>query len=55
MNHITLLATAKTDIDSLHSDRSVPLRVTLESLSEVRDHLDVLIDAVECDLKADAG
>jgi hypothetical protein len=54
VKHDQLCDAAKKAIDRVHGDTSVSLGMTLESLSDVRDHLDVLIDAVECDLARQA-
>ncbi len=37
-------------IDRLFSDRSVPAEVTLENLKDLRDTIDIYIDAIETDL-----
>lgn len=42
---------AKTAIDKVFSDVSVPPSVTMERLKDVREHLNVLIEAVSTDLE----
>ena len=39
---------AKKALDALHADQSVSVQQTLDALCDVREHLNVLIDAVKC-------
>ena len=44
------VAEIKKAIDRLFSDRSVSAEVTLENLKDLRDTIDIYIDAIETDL-----
>lgn len=44
-NHDKLLEAAKKAVDSVYTDTSVSLVTTLASLHDLRDYLDILIDA----------
>jgi hypothetical protein len=48
--HENLVRDAKKAIAAVHSDTSVSLSVTLADLKDLRDDLEVLIDAVESDV-----
>jgi hypothetical protein len=50
-NHNTLRKAALDAIHTVFSDRSVSQRDTLHSLRDIRDDLEILIDAVESDLR----
>jgi hypothetical protein len=50
--HDDLCEDAKRAIDNVHNDISVPLDTTLESLRDLREHIDVLIDAVRVSISA---
>ena len=43
--------TAKKAIDEIFADLSVSQEETRDTLKELRDELDILIDAITCDLK----
>jgi uncharacterized protein YcbX len=45
--HEKLLEAAKRAVDALHADTSVALVVTLASLRDLRDHIDMMISALE--------
>ncbi len=47
MAHEDRLKAAKRAADELHSDTSVSLKETEASLCDLRDHIEVLIDAVQ--------
>ena len=47
MAHKDRLEAAKKAVDELHSDTSVSLEETEASLCDLREHIDVLIDAVK--------
>lgn len=49
--HNALIETAKEAIRRVNGDTSVPPATTLESLGDIRDELDVLIDAVRGDVR----
>ena len=49
--HDELIAAAKESIDELHSDTSVSPEQTLTDLKDVRDHLDITIDALSSTIK----
>lgn len=42
-------------VTRLHSDTSVPLETTLESLCNLREHVSILVEAVEADIKDGGG
>jgi ArsR family metal-binding transcriptional regulator len=42
---------AKKAIDTVHSDTSVSLEQTKDSLEELQEHLDILIEAVNEDIR----
>ena len=42
---------AKVALDDVHSDTSVSLETTRQSLRELREHLNILIQAVEEDIR----
>lgn len=46
MKHIELIETAKEAIKAVFADTSVPSSQTKESLEELRDEIDMLIDTV---------
>lgn len=46
MTHDALLEGAKKAADRLYSDKSVPLDETRQSLTDLREHIDMLLDAV---------
>lgn len=46
--HKKLVEEAKQAIAKVHEDTSVSPKTTRDSLKELRDELDTLIDAVEC-------
>jgi hypothetical protein len=48
-HHILTLA-AKVAIDRVHKDQSVDSETTLSSLEEIRDELEILIEAVQSDI-----
>ncbi len=50
-NHEQLLEDAKKAADKLFSDTSVALSETKASLRDLREHIDTLIDAVECSVE----
>jgi hypothetical protein len=50
-NHNILRKAALDAIQAVFSDRSVSQRDTLHSLRDIRDDLEILIDAVESDLR----
>jgi hypothetical protein len=50
MSHFDLVEIAKRAIENVACDVSVELTVTCDSLKEIRDELDVDIDAVEKEL-----
>jgi Mg2+ and Co2+ transporter CorA len=47
MRHSDLLKRAKDAIDQLHSDTSVSASKTLQSLRDVKEHLETTIEALE--------
>ncbi len=49
MNH-KLVQAAEEAINDVHVNTGVSLETTLSDLRGLRDHLDLLIDAVECDI-----
>ena len=49
--HKRLVAAALKAIDAVHQDCSVPTHETLDSLKALRDHADVLCDAVSLDVQ----
>lgn len=51
--HDELLDAAKLATDRLHSDTSVSLHETFDSLRDLRDHVEVLMDAVASNLPTD--
>ena len=51
MSHENLCEKAKEAIQAIHSDTSVSLEQTLDSLEELRGEIDILIDAVETDIE----
>ena len=53
--HEHLCRQAAEAISEVHSDMDVSLETTLSSLEELREHLDMLIDAVEHDIKSANG
>lgn len=52
-HHIELVTNVITAIDKVHQDTSVEADVTRESLIEIRDHVELLIDVVQTDLNGD--
>jgi len=46
VKHANLLDSAKRAADALHSDLSVALHDTFDSLRDLRDHVEMLMDAV---------
>ena len=46
-----LLVAAKAAIDRMFSDTSVPLKVTLERLKELREEVGIRIEAIEGDIR----
>jgi hypothetical protein len=50
MTHADRVQAAKDAINAVFSDTSVPQETTLESLRELRDELDIVVDCVEQDL-----
>jgi hypothetical protein len=51
--HDRLLSAATEAADKLHADTSVDKETTLESLKDLRDHVETLIDAVSEDIDAE--
>ncbi len=49
--HKNLVATADRSINKVFSDTSVDKRTTFESLKELRDTIDVLIDVIKVDMR----
>lgn len=49
--HELLCSDAANAISKVHGDTDVTLEETLSSLTDLREHLDMLIDAVEHDIK----
>lgn len=45
--HTELVMTAMSAVDGVHSDTSVDAATTLLSLEEIRDHIEVLIEALK--------
>ena len=45
---LRLLAEAKAAADRVHTDTSVSEKETLASLKDLRNHIDTLVEAVEC-------
>jgi len=52
-NHDRLLEAAKKAADVLHSDTSVSAHETFDSLRDLRDHIEVLMDAVASTMPTD--
>ena len=46
-----LVQAAEEAINEVHADTSVPLETTLDDLRGLRDHIETLIDATECDIR----
>jgi hypothetical protein len=46
-HHLEKVEDAKRAIDKVHSDTSVDKDVTEDSLKEIRDHVDILIESLE--------
>jgi len=51
MSHEHLCEKAKTAIQAIHGDTSVSIEQTLNSLKDLRDEIDILIEAVETDIE----
>jgi hypothetical protein len=45
--HEALLARTKRGVDTLFSDRSVALETTVESLKDLREHIDMMLESLE--------
>lgn len=54
MSHLGLVADAKSAINKVFSDRSVDSLTTQQSLEEIREEIDMLIDSLE-ETRDDAG
>lgn len=50
-DHMELIERATTAIQQVHSDTSVSQQDTLYSLNGLRDEIDVMINAIESDLR----
>jgi len=50
-DHMELIERAITAIQNVHSDMSVSQQDTLHSLQSIRDETDIMIDAVEGDIR----
>lgn len=44
-HHLEKVEDAKASIDKVHADTTVPAGVTKDSLKEIREHLDILIES----------
>lgn len=51
--HDGLVIAAKTAINEVHGDTSVDQQHTLDSLRDIREHIDTQIEALEDDLEND--
>lgn len=51
--HLGLVADAKKACTAVFSDKSVDARTTKDSLEEIRDEIDVMVEAIESDLERD--
>lgn len=48
--HEMLVKKAKRALEEVHGDQSVPLETTRESLRDLREQLNILIEAIEYDI-----
>ncbi len=51
MDHMELIERATTAIQQVHSDMSVSQQDTLYSLKGLREEINIMIDAIESDLR----
>ncbi len=51
--HETLIVNATKAIDTLNNDTRVSMSETLADLKGVRDHLDILINALHCSINGE--
>lgn len=50
-----LCETARKSIQRVFDDRSVSVETAIMNLNDLRDHIDILIEALECDARLKEG